>query len=282
MSYWTKKQLLSKKAVEHTEQMKKTYKKEIEHSIKKTKEYSEDFSYNSLKNKKNKENQKTTIRLEMLDSVSAIVKYGVTLQREKSNVDNQDRIAVLNFASFKHPGGYFIGGSSAQEEALCHESFLYNVLYEFKDTYYKKNLSKLNNSLYANRALYSPDIIFNDNVKCDVITCACPNKRSAQMYHRVNDKENTKVLESRIRFVLDIAKDNNVDILILGAYGSGVFGQNPEEVANIFFKLIFEDTHYKFKKIIFAIPSSKKSASQDKMFDKNYLAFKNVFELYRL
>ena len=59
---------------------------------------------------------------------------------------------------------------------------------------------------------------------------------------------------SRIKFILDIAKDNHVDTLVLGAFGCGVFGQNPREVANIFKKLL--DTSFKgcFKKVVFGIP----------------------------
>ena len=67
------------------------------------------------------------------------------------------------------------------------------------------------------------------------------------------DKEsNSTALKQRIKFVLDVAEYNNVDTLILGAFGCGVFGQDPREVATIFNKEL--KTH-NFNKIIFAIPS---------------------------
>ena len=43
--------------------------------------------------------------------------------------------------------------------------------------------------------------------------------------------------------MLDIAKENHVGTLILGAFGCGVFGQDAGEVAEIF-KEYLETTHY--------------------------------------
>ena len=132
------------------------------------------------------------------------------------------------------------------------------------------NNKEKNKALYLNRALYSPDVIFeNDGTifKCDVITCAAPNKSAAKQYCNISDEENSIALKSRIGYVLDIAADNNVEILILGGYGCGVFGQNPTEVATIF-KEYLETTHQCFKKVIFAIPEGR---------DGNLKAFEDVF-----
>ena len=82
-----------------------------------------------------------------MDSVSAIFQYA------------ENNTAVLNFASYKNPGGMFVNGSKAQEECLCHESFLYNVLKE-NQNYYNWNNQHKNRALYLNRALYSPNIKF--------------------------------------------------------------------------------------------------------------------------
>ena len=172
----------------------------------------------------------------------------------------EDKIAALNFASYKHPGGMFMNGSNAQEECLCHESTLYNVLKSFDQTYYEKNRAKgeQNRGLYKNRGLYSPNIIFKDDprfgddIPADVITVAAPNWGTADGCYLVSAKENEKAVVDRIKFIKDIAEDNGVMTLIAGAFGCGVFRQDPHFVASAFEKVFSKSSC--IRKIIFAVP----------------------------
>lgn len=168
-------------------------------------------------------------------------------------------ICVLNFASYKNPGGCFLQGSRAQEECLCQSSYLYNVLREFP-SYYEWNNKHLNKAMYENRAIFSPYIIFeqgDDKEYCSVITCAAPNLTPSKKYgYGITAEENSKILESRIKFVLDIAAREKVDTLILGAFGCGVFGQDATEVITLFNKYLM-DERKNFKRVIYAIPNSK-------------------------
>lgn len=134
-------------------------------------------------------------------------------------------------------------------------------------SYYEPNRKRLNRALYENRALYSPGVKFfhGNEFSCDVISCAAPNFYAARKYQNVDSEENSIVLDSRIRFVLDVAAANGVKTLILGAFGCGVFGQDPEEVASIFKKYL---PGYPFDTIVFAVPD-KASA--------NYRSFSKVF-----
>ena len=196
------------------------------------------------------------------DTVSALFNH-----QEKNNSDKQEstteKCCILNFASFRQPGGNYIGGSMAQEEALCSESILYNVLRNFKFAFYNANLNYINKCMYENRMLYSPDILFSrhyddkENITtADVITCAAPNKSAGKRKYKVTDNENTKFLKHRIAFILNVAAAKNVDTLILGAYGCGVFGQDPHEVARIFRSYLTGEYKY-FSKVIFAVPDWK-------------------------
>lgn len=165
------------------------------------------------------------------------------------------KIGVLNFASYKWPGGGFINGAMAQEEALCHDSTLYNVISNDKfEPYYFWNRipANSNKGLYTNFGIYSPNIVFMKNgerVECDVITVPAPNLSA---YGKI-DSTYMQTLKDRIYFVLDIAKKHNIETLILGAFGCGVFGNDPLTVANIF-KEALESGWYHFKEVVFAIP----------------------------
>lgn len=171
------------------------------------------------------------------------------------------KVAALNFASFKNPGGMFLKGSKAQEECLCMNSTLYPVLDSFRDTYYEPNKKLLNRALYTDRALYTPDVIFESKeltVKADIITCAAPNKYAAQKYQNVSDEENEKALRNRLLFIRDIVIDQGVDTLILGAFGCGVFGQNTQQVADLMDEIFGTAP---IKNIVCAVPGQDKTAN---------------------
>lgn len=247
-------QTRAQEARKHTERMERVYADKIAASVRQTKRYDTDFAC-----KKAVADRNMNIRVEALDTVYAGMRY----HRAGS------RMALLNFASYKHPGGGFLSGSRAQEECLCHESFLYNVLAQFDD-FYAWNNEHANHALYLDRGLYTPDVMFwhgEVSFCCDVITCAAPNRSAAQMYQRVTDTQNRLALKSRLRFVLDIAKDNGVDTLILGAFGCGVFGQEAAEVADIFREYL-NTTHRCFDTVVFAVPEGR---------DGNLKAFRAVF-----
>lgn len=162
--------------------------------------------------------------------------------------------AVLNFASYKGAGGRFLDGSFAQEEALCHDSYLYNVLSRFESCY-AYNRCHLNYALYTDRALFSPNIVFADKrgnaSSVSVITCAAPNWRVARR-QGISYADNVSALTRRVDFVIDIAQTHNIDTLVLGAWGCGVFCQDPAQVAQAFYDRLRKGTTLSY--VIFAIP----------------------------
>lgn len=236
---------LEEKAKKHVEFIVNRYKDEISKSIQNTTEYRGVVRVtNTTKN--------TAMKIEVvdMDTVEAVSKY------------TEGKVAVLNFASYKHPGGGYMNGRMAQEEALCHESTLYPVLAAFPG-YYNVNQHNLNYGLYNDDALYSKDILFDKyDLYADVITCACPNWGAIRR-HNITWFENVDALRSRINFILRIAEDNHVDTLILGAWGCGVFKQDPWEIAKQFKEEL--KRHQSFKTVVFAIPGGT-----------NYEVFKKV------
>ena len=264
-NYWAKVKDNKEKAKEQVRFMEKNYSDCIKDSINRTKTYAGNWACLDW-TRHNPSFQTPKYFLLDMDTIQALFFI-------KKNLPDWDssEVTILNFASFTSPGGKFIEGSNAQEECLCHASNLYNILKNFENEYYKdnRNAVAINRQLYVDRALYTPDVLFHDIDKkfftaANVITCAAPNYT---VYKEKSDNDilYDEVLRSRIKYVLDIARDNEQKILILGAFGCGVFGNDPTKVATIFKSLL---RNYKFEKVIFAIPHTNNG---------NYEAFKKVF-----
>ena len=278
-----------KLARERVAKLEKTYEKEIVQSVENTKLYNKELN-NTAKVKELRNKNLTSFELLATDTVSALIE--ATTNKDVA-IKKSEKVTILNFASYKHPGGGYLSGSKAQEECLCAESNLYNILSKFNNTidenitnieeyknnksyYYGYNTSKYHKykgNLYTNRGLYTPDVLFITSplrkpITADVITVAAPNYSASRKY--VSAQENSRELESRIKFVLSILAENNTDTIILGAFGCGVFGQEPVEVAEITLKLLTTDFKGVFNRVIFAIPDKS---------SKNYRWFSEVLNI---
>jgi putative RNA 2'-phosphotransferase len=180
-------------------------------------------------------------------------------------------VACLNFASARNPGGGFLGGAQAQEESLARSSALYPCQLTQMSHYERNRHQK--SLLYLDLALWSPLVpFFRDDdgawldapVLASVITCAAPNAGALNRGTGVDELRAT--LERRGRFVLDIARHHGVDTLVLGAWGAGVFRNDPVMVADIFKKLLARDFASVFARVGFAVIGTSESSANHRAF----------------
>ena len=223
--------------------------------------------YDSMPSPKVDEPCVPTVTVVDEDSVSAVLSRGRGLA---SACD----LAVLDFASFVSPGGGYIRGAMAQEEALCSESTLYPALESQKAWYAENRRRNINCSLYRNRGLVVPRVRF-DREKfhsyADVIVVAAPYARSAREEYRVSEDAMKSAMRDRIRFVLAIADDLGHEKLVLGAFGCGVFGWDAEVVAEMFREELASGTHAATE-VVFAIPRGRRDENLDR-FGHAFAAF---------
>lgn len=232
-------QKLAEKAKEHIKFLNENYKQATATAVSDSKIYDE----NTLFKRSERQAEQCDLKITDEDTITA----GLRLSK------NNEKTAVLNFASSFWPGGSFEYGAMAQEEAICHESNLFSILSDDRFAeFYKQNGEDTNDSMYYNRGIYTENVSIIKNKlgigQLDVITVAAPAPRFSSG-HRER-KQALPYLKSRIEFVLNIAEDNNIQNLVLGAFGCGAFGNSTEDVATIFKE---ELKNRNFKNVVFAI-----------------------------
>lgn len=171
-------------------------------------------------------------------------------------------LCALNFASAKNPGGGFLGGAQAQEEALARSSALYQCLLQ-QPTYYERNRSN-RSALYLDLAIFSPAIpFFRDDAgnllecptRCSVLTVPAPNAGAVRQNQPQDIALIAPALRRRAELVLATAAAENVERLVLGAWGCGVFRNEPTVVAAAFAELLLGGGQFRdvFSDVVFAI-----------------------------
>jgi uncharacterized protein (TIGR02452 family) len=171
-------------------------------------------------------------------------------------------IGCLNFASAKNPGGGFLNGAQAQEEALARCSALYTCLLKAPQ-YYERNRAN-RSAIYLDLMIYSPLVpFFKDDtgallerpILASVITAPAPNAGAVTQNEPQNCREIEPALKRRADLILAIAQAHGIESLVLGAWGCGVFRNDPRMVASAFADLLKPSGKYAetFSRIVFAV-----------------------------
>jgi uncharacterized protein (TIGR02452 family) len=156
-----------------------------------------------------------------------------------------DRTAVLNFASARNPGGGHLNGAQAQEEALCRASALYTCLLRAPAFYDHHRAHR--DPFYSDRVVHSPAVpVFRDDrgrlldepYTVGFLTAAAPNAGVVLRTAPERAAELPGVLAARAERVLETAAAHGYRRLVLGAWGCGVFQNDPAQVAGAFRALL--------------------------------------------
>jgi uncharacterized protein (TIGR02452 family) len=160
---------------------------------------------------------------------------------------------ALNLANGLHPGGGFLSGARAQEEALCRSSALYLTLED--DPMYAAHAQRtLPDS--TEWCILSPGVpVFRDDAglpfdapwQLSILTCAAP------VAHRVGQPTSGDLLQQRIHRILAVARAYDYETLVLGAWGCGAFRNDPLRTARDFRHALEGEFCGVFSKVVFAI-----------------------------
>lgn len=250
----------AREAAAHTEQMAARYGREIEACAAATRRVEGSPAVQV-------EGRVPAVRVVDADAVTAILENG----RGRAQFCD---LAVLDFASFVSPGGGYIRGSMAQEQGLCAESYLYNVLEGMGDWYAENRRRNLNCELYRNRALVVPAVRFGrDRVHAyaDVIVAAAPDLRRARADYGIADGLARDAMRDRIRFALALIDAQGREKAVLGAFGCGVFGWDASVVAEMFREELAGGAHG-LSEVVFAVPRTR--------YDDNLARFEHAFAAF--
>ncbi|WP_030608338.1 TIGR02452 family protein [Streptomyces sclerotialus] len=171
-------------------------------------------------------------------------------------------VAILNFASARNPGGGYLNGAQAQEEAVCRGSALYSCLREVPEFYAAHRAEP--SPFYSDRVILSPGVpVFRDDrgrllvepYEAGFLTSAAPNAGVIAQRRPGEVAAVPGALATRAERVLEVAAASGHRALVLGAWGCGVFRNRPADVAAAFAAPLLPGGrfHGRFRRVVFAV-----------------------------
>ncbi|MGW1544846.1 TIGR02452 family protein [Streptomyces sp. NPDC002309] len=188
--------------------------------------------------------------------------------------------AVLNFASARNPGGGFLNGAQAQEEALCRASALYACLRRVPEFYAHHRTHR--DPFYTDRVIHSPAVpVFRDDrgrlldepYTAAFLTAAAPNAGVVRRTVPGRAAELPSALAARAGRVLEVAAHHGHRRVVLGAWGCGVFQNDPAQVAGAFRDLLGPDGRFsgRFAHVVFGVLDRTAGAVTRRTFEHAFL-----------
>ncbi|KAB8069345.1 hypothetical protein BDV29DRAFT_182911 [Aspergillus leporis] len=185
--------------------------------------------------------------------------------------------AIVNFANRHNPGGGWMNGAVAQEEAICYRSSLGLSLtashypLATNEALYTPDVLILRRDMASGHSLLVPEIPVDKLPVVSALTVAALfhpkvrtfdmrkfshelglQRRDKHVFHHDKDRNITK---AKMRLVLRIAAEHGHDQLVLGALGCGVFANPPEDVAHCWLEVLREDEFWGnwWREVVFAV-----------------------------
>lgn len=175
------------------------------------------------------------------------------------------RPCCLNFGSHKRPGGGYLSVMDLQGPIRNQE----------EDLFRRSNLPELMDNvnvcsyypLTGLRSIYCSDVIV---AKDQYLKYINPFEVAVITMPAVINPSNQdlQLITNRIRHILAIAQVQHHENLILGAWGCGVFNNDPYFIASTFRRYLLGEFAHMFKNVIFAIPGGS-----------NYEIFREVLSI---
>lgn len=178
---------------------------------------------------------------ENIDSFSAAIKLSTFAGQYYHMRKDPMEVLVLNFANPYNPGGGVRRGANAQEEDLCRKSSLLLSLESDSARAYYNYHRQLRNPFSSDAIILSPkvQIIIDENqnllsspVTVAVLTCAAPMLQNG--LQNLTQEQYHSLMARRIGGILSVAAHLGYRALVLGAFGCGAFGNDPNTVSEIF------------------------------------------------
>jgi uncharacterized protein (TIGR02452 family) len=175
-------------------------------------------------------------------------------------------VACLVFASAKNPGGGFLSGAQAQEESIARSSALYPCQTAAGDFYsFHRRQGDLR---YSDRVIYSPRVpvfraddgaLLEEPYPVSFLTAAAPNLGAIAANQPTATGTVPGALAARAARVLAVAAAHGHRRLVLGAWGCGVFRNDPAVVAEAFAEQLARAQGH-FDHVVFAVLDGQRGA----------------------